>query len=259
MIFATVAIGENTRNDLMHLLNDIRNIDQRIYVYTDLEIDLNKFQFYNVTLIKTDQKWTDFRRFELYNYIFKNTDENLIYYMDCDSRFFNFRHEKYDQTKFENLINSINFDIMSSWELGDVVNVKWHLQSPTEGENKFKRNYTHGHVELINYLKSRIHNYEDQLEKVVYLESVLLIKKSEKIISYFDELITIGELIKKCDENIGRHHVAHGCGFCMSLFSEKYDINIIKNFAVANFFKPNFLNEIFLWGSCMEKTFKILN
>lgn len=259
MIFATIALGEKTRSDLMHLLNDIRNIKQKIYVYTDLNIDNNRFKFDNAIFIKCDRRWTDFRRFELLNYIFENTNETTIYYLDCDSRFFNFRDEQYDHEKFENLINSLNFDIMSSWGLGHVVNVRWHLRKPEVGENKLVRNCTYGHDEVINYLKSKLTNYEELLDKEIHLESVLLIKKSDRIIDYFKELITIGDLIEKCDENIGRQCVAHGCGFCMSLFSEKYNIKIVKNFIVANFFKPNFLNEIFLWGNNMEKTFKILN
>lgn len=258
MVFATVALGEQTRDSLMHLLNDIRNLNQKIYVYTDIEID-NRFQFDNAIFVKCERKWTDFRRFELYKYIFENTEESTIYYMDCDSRLFNHREEQYDHKKFEALIDSLDFDIMSSWGLGQVVNVRWHLRRPEPGENKTVRNYTYGHEEVISYLKSKLPNYEDLLEKEVKLESVLILKKSKRIIEYFNEIITIGNLIQECDEKINRQHVAHGCGFCMSLFSDLYSINIKRDFICANFFKPNFLREIFLWGWNMEKSFKIFN
>lgn len=260
MIFATVAIGESRRSDLMHLLNDIRNLGQKIYVYTDLYIDVQKFMFDNVTVIQAkNNEWTCFRKFELFKYIFLNTNETYIYYLDCDSRLFDFREEKYNQERFNEFINSLEFDILCTWMLGNIVNVKWHLTPPSPEENKLIRNQTHGHEEILTYLKSKIFDFEKVIEKEVILEGALIIKKSNKMIDYLQELITFGELMERCDEKINRLHKASASGFAMVLFSEQHSIDIQQNFATGNFFKPNFLNEVFLWGMNMEKQFKLLN
>jgi hypothetical protein len=261
MVFATVAIGEKTRSDLFHLLNDIRNLNQTIYVYTDLEIDLKRYHFNNVHIVKTDKEWTDFRRFDILKHVFLNTNEKYVYYVDGDSRLFDFREEKFDALKFKTLLESLDesldFDVLYSWGLGNVINIEWHLRPPEENENKDVRNYTYGHPEIISYFKSKLFNYDEVIKKEIPLESVLIFKKSDKIINFFDELLYTGDLIEKCDGNIGRKHKAHGSGFVMASFAEHYNIKLHKSFVPANFFKANFLNEVFLWGFNMEKNFKI--
>lgn len=257
MVFATVAIGEDRKSTLLHLLNDMRNIDETIYVYTNINLDLKFYHFDNVVLVKTDKDWSTFRELELINYIFKNTDEELVYKLDLDSRFFDFREEKYNKQKFNKLISSINFDVLYSWSLGNEVNVKWHLRTPEENENKDVRNYTYGHPEVINHLKNRLSNYNELLENESILESVMIFKKSDKIINFLEEVIFVGELIERCDKNINRKHWAHSSGFVLSLFANKYNINFVKSELTYHYFKPNFLTEVFLWGWNMSKQIKI--
>jgi len=101
MIFVTVCIGEERRIDTMHLLNDLRNLDYKVYLLTNINFDLEKFQFYNVVILKSESdSWSDFDRFKVIKHALLNENDDYIYYLDCDSRFFNFRNEKFDKNKF---------------------------------------------------------------------------------------------------------------------------------------------------------------
>lgn len=124
MVFVTVAIGEDRRSTLLHLLNDMRNVGEIIYVLTDLKVDLDYYFFDNVVLVPTEKDWSTFRELELIKHIFTTTNETLVYKLDLDSRLFDFREEKYDKTKFADLLNSMNFDVLYSWSLGNEVNVR---------------------------------------------------------------------------------------------------------------------------------------
>ena len=94
--FVTVCIGENRRMETMHLLNDIRNLNLPIYLLTNLDFELERFQFDNVITITNDvDHWTDYERFKV---ILKSLNDgyDYVYYLDCDSRFIDFRKEKYN-------------------------------------------------------------------------------------------------------------------------------------------------------------------
>jgi hypothetical protein len=259
MVFATVAIGEERRPTLLHLLNDMRNIGEKIYVLTNLEIDLDFYFFDNVVLVKTTKDWSTFRELELIRDIFLTTNETVVYKLDLDSRLFDFRIEKYNKQKFSDLIDSINFDVLYSWSLGSAVNARWHLRPPEEGENKEVRNYTYGHLEVIEHLKNKLTNYDELLEKESILESVLIFKKSNSIISFLNEVIEVGELIEKNDKKIGRKHWAHSSGFVMGMFIDLFKLNFVKSELTYHYFKPNFLTEVFLWRWNMGKDIKIYN
>lgn len=259
MVFATVAIGEERRATLLHLLNDMRNVGEKIYVLTNLEVDLDFYFFDNVVLVKTEKDWSTFRELELIREIFQTTDETVVYKLDLDSRLFDFRNEKYNKQKFAKLIDSKNFDVLYSWSLGNAVNVRWHLRPPEDGENKDVRNYTYGHPEVISHLKSKLSNYEELLDKESILESVLIFKKSEKVISFLNEVIAVGELIESCDKNIGRKHWAHSSGFVMGMFLDHFNLNFVKSELTYHYFKPNFLTEVFLWRWNMSKEIKLYN
>ena len=113
MIFVTICIGEERRNDTMHLLNDLRNLDYKVYLLTNIEFDIQKFQFYNVKIVKLDvDSWNDFQRFQIIKTAFLNETDEYVYYLDSDSRFFNFRNEKFDKEKFENLLSTIDLSLI---------------------------------------------------------------------------------------------------------------------------------------------------
>jgi len=259
MVYATVAIGSDRKSTLLHLLNDIRNIDEKIYVLTDIDLDLKFYHFDNVELVKTTKDWSTFRELELIKYIFTNTNEEIVYKIDLDSRLFNFRIEKYDKFKFSNLIKSINFDMLYSWSLGNVVNAEWHLRPPENNENKEIRNYTYGHDKVVSHLKTKLFNYDELLKKESILESVLIFKKSDRVLNFLDDLIYVGNLIEMCDKEIGRKHWAHSSGFLIGMLSDYHNINMVKSEITYHYFKPNFLTEVFLWGWNMDKNKKIYN
>ena len=261
MVFATLAISTDDRikSNLMHLLNDFRNINEKVYVLTNMDIDLDYYCFDNVFLVKTDKEWTDYSRFELIKYIFENTEETLVYFMDSDARLFDFREEKYDSKKFEDLIRSKDFDLIVPWGLGYTINIEWHLRTPEIDENKDVRNYTFGHERIISYLKNKLPNYNNEIKKQVYLESILLFKKSEKMMHYLNELIEFGNILKEEDEKINRRHKAISTSVGLSIFENFCNIKIIIDFSICHFFKPNYLTEVFLWKSNMQKSLKIYN
>jgi hypothetical protein len=258
IVFATVAIGKDRKDDLLHLLNDIRNLNQTIYVLTDIEIDLKYYQFNNVVLIKGSEEWTCFKKFSLIKHIFETTEYDYVYYLDCDTRFFDFREEKFDYQLFEKTIQSINFDLLYSWGLGDTVNIQYHLRPPMEKENKNIRNHTRGHKKILSYLQDKLPNYEEVIKKETILEGTLVFKKTDNILRYLDELIYFGELLRLEDEAIGRKHKANGSGFALALFADFYNINLVKDYIVCHFFKANFLKEVMLWGMNMSVKEKVL-
>jgi hypothetical protein len=259
MVFATVAIGEERISTLLHLLNDMRNVGEKIYVLTNLEVDLDFYFFDNVVLVKTEKDWSTFRELELIRDIFLTTDETVVYKLDLDSRLFDFRHEKYNKQKFAKLIDSINFDVLYSWSLGSAVNARWHLRPPEENENKDVRNYTYGHPEVISHLKKKLPCYEDLLDKESILESVLIFKRGENVINFLTEVAEVGELIETCDKKIGRKHWAHSSGFVMGMYADYFNINFVKSDLTYHYFKPNFLTEVFLWRWNMSKEVKLYN
>ena len=86
-----LSISKKFLRYVFHLLNDLRNLDYSCFLLTNLELNLENFQFYNVNIIKTETTfYHDFLRYELILNIFEHTNDSEIYYLDCDSRFFDF-------------------------------------------------------------------------------------------------------------------------------------------------------------------------
>jgi predicted RNase H-like HicB family nuclease len=112
---------------------------------------------------------------------------------------------------------------------------------------------------IIEHLKNKLTNYDELLEKESILESVLIFKKSNSIISFLNEVIEVGELIEKNDKKIGRKHWAHSSGFVMGMFIDLFKLNFVKSELTYHYFKPNFLTEVFLWRWNMGKDIKIYN
>ena len=119
IVFAITAKGERVRSDLFHLLNDLRNLDLPAVVLTDLSIDLDYRRYDNVQLVECKNKWSDFDKHVVVKHAFNHTDADYVYSLDADSRFINYRSEKFNIKSFLTLLNSISFDILCSWDLGE--------------------------------------------------------------------------------------------------------------------------------------------
>jgi len=251
MIFVTICIGEERRNDTMHLLNDLRNLDYKVYLLTNIEFDIQKFQFYNVKIVKLDiNSWNDFQRFQIIKTAFLNETDEYVYYLDSDSRFFNFRNEKFDKEKFENLLSTIDFDIMCPWFLDPI---KTQLIPPNINDNINYRNFKFGFNSLIEYFKTKNKNYYEDIEKYSPLETLLIFKRSDRMMSFLDEMLIIVDKLIVEEKKIGRIYLASGCGFAMRMMCSVYNINIITNKIVYHFFKGNFLKEVFLFDSIIDR------
>lgn len=243
MIFATVCVGENRRADLMHLLNDIRNLNCKIFVLTNINLNLEHFQFYNVIEKKINVNfWTDFQRFEIIKQAFEESEEDYVYYLDCDSRFVDFRLEKFDSVKFEKLLDGLDFDLMCPMFLSPA---KEQIVKPKDDENKNIRNFTFGYEEIIRYFKKINKNYDLDVLNRTPLETLLIFKRSEKMISYIEELINFSKVLIEEDLKNNRKHLGAACGFAMAMFQNVFEIKLIESFLVYHFFKGNFLREVF--------------
>jgi len=256
MIFASVCIGSDRVTETLHLLNDIRNIDSKLFLLTDQNIDFNFYQFNNVVPIKTDNPWTDFERFFAIKKAFEDTDSKYVYYVDSDSRFFNGRVEKYNEEKFLKLLDTIDFDIMSGWTLDPT---KLQLEPPNLNENKDIRNFKFGFDELLNYFKAKDSNFDNLKELGTPLETVLIFKRSEKMLRYIDDLLYVRALLIKEETKIERKIKASACGFAMRMLQGAHNINIVQNKLVYHYFKGNFLREVFPFNFRIECHEKIYN
>jgi hypothetical protein len=257
MIFVTVCIGEERRSDLMHLLNDLRNLDYNCFILTNLDLELDRFQFENAIVKKTNRKnWTDYQRFEIIKSSLEETNEKYIYWLDCDSRFVNFRNEKFDKEKFEATLDKFDFDMMCPFFLESVKN---QLGEPEENENKSIRNFKFGYDSVNCYFKNINPNYEKDLELSSPLETCILFKRSEKLINYMDELINFSMILEKEDIKNKREHLACSCGFAMRMLQGTFDIKIIDSPVVHHFFKGNFLKEVFPFNFKIDKNMRILD
>jgi hypothetical protein len=242
MIFAIISMCEDRRYETIHLLNDLRNLNHIVYLLSDIDFDLERFQFHKVKSFKTDKKdWDDFERFHIIKKAMMDTDD-YVYYLDSDSRFFDLRIQKYNKLNFIDKLNSINFDIMCSWWLDSI---EKQLEKPDPNENKNIRNFKFGHNNIINYFKTKIVNYDTIIKNPTPLESLLIFRKSDKILQFINEMINIQNLLIQEDTNIGRIHKAAACGFAMGTMSNSYDIKIISNPLVYHYFKANFTREVF--------------
>lgn len=248
-------MGEDRRHETMHILNDLRNLNHAVYLLSDIDFNLEHFQFYNVKLFKTDKKdWDDFERFHIIKKAMIDT-EDYVYYLDSDSRFFDLRNEKYNKINFINKLNSINFDIMCSWWLDPI---EQQLEKPNPNENKNIRNFKFGHDSIINYIKNKLSDsYSNVIKNSTPLESLLIFRKSDKILDFIDEMINIQNLLREEDTKIGRIHKASACGFAMGCMKDKYNIDIISNPLVYHYFKANFIREVFPFNFTIDINEKI--
>lgn len=253
--FTTVCIGEERRSETMHLLNDLRNLNFKTYLLTNIHFDLEKYQLENVVLIKNDVEYfTDFERFKVIKKALEDSND-FVYYLDCDSRFFDFREEKFDKKLFEKLLQNIDFDIMCSW-IGDPI--RNQLDKPNEFENKNIRNFQFGHEKIIDYLNNKIPNMDNFLDMGSPLEGVLIFKNHQKLIEFCDDILDYYEVLKQEDLKFGRNYIALGGGLAIRLFSQKKQLNLNMNPLSHHFFKPNFEKELFPFNIKINKNEKIL-
>jgi len=253
--FTTVCIGEERRSETMNLLNDLRNLNFKTYILTNINFDLEKYQFENVILIKNDVDYfTDFERFKVIKKALEDPND-FVYYLDCDSRFFDFREEKFDKDKFEKLLQNTNFDLMCSW-IGDPI--RNQLNEPNKSENRNIRNFQFGHKKVIQYLDNKIPNWKNLLYMGSPLEGVLIFKNHPKLIEFCNDILEYYEVLKQEDLKFGRNHIALGAGLAIRLFSESKKINLSMNPISHHFFKPNFDKELFPFNYKINKNEKIL-
>ena len=245
LVFCTVCIGESRLGDLLHLLNDMKNLNETIYVLTDINLNFfEKYEFYNVKFIQSkNSDWDCFAKFELIQHILNNTNSTYIYYLDCDSRLINCYNIKYNHNLFVNLLNNISFDIMTSWTLDSI---SQQLQEPDIHENKNIRNFKFGHPNLITYLKSKLINYNETIKLSGILEGILIFNnKDNQLYPYISEMLNIRNIIRTEDDKIQRTHKACASGFAFPLVSAMFNRHLEKNNIVYHFFKPNFTKEVF--------------
>jgi predicted O-methyltransferase YrrM len=244
MVFATVCIGEDRRSELMHLLNDIRNLECKIFVLTNIDLHLDHFQFFNVIEKKINTiQWNDFQRFEIIKFALSQIEEDeYVYYLDSDSRFIDCRIEKFDLLKFKKRLSAENFDIMCPLFLAQV---KEQLVKPDENENKNIRGFTFGYEAVIEYFKKINNNYDSDVFNKAPLETLLIFKRSEKMIKYINELINFSRILIDEELKNARSIPAPACGFAMAMLKNIFEINIIESPLVYHFFKGNFLREVF--------------
>lgn len=246
MVFAIVCFGEERRYETMHLLHDLRNLGQKVYLLTNIDMRLSDFQFNNVIELKSGEtQWNDFQRFIVIKYAFEHSGEEYVYYLDADSRFFDFRLEKFDNEKFHNLLDNTSFDIICSIFLDPI---KTQMVTPNPNENKDIRNFTFGHDSIIDYFKLKDQNYTEIINQRQPLETVLIFRKSDKMTKFLNDMLEVMNLLIMEDKKIGRKHLACACGFAMTYISHVHKIEIISNKLVHHFFKGNFTKEVFLFN-----------
>lgn len=243
MIFATTCFGEERKNDTLHFLNDIRNLDYLVFVITNIDLHLEYYQFNNVKVIKVDiPYYHDFFRYQLILEIFKETNEEYVYYLDSDSRFFNFRDEKFNKENFNSLIQNKEFDILTAW-LTDSVSV--FFDPPSYNENKKIRQFNYGYTSFIEYMSVNFPSYREHLNLHNSWEGHLIFKKNEKTIRFLEEIIKIGEILILEDIKNNREQIACTSSSLISLLSKILNINLRMDSITHHFFKANFLKEVF--------------
>jgi hypothetical protein len=243
MVFATTCFGEERKNDTLHFLNDIRNLDYIVFVITNIELHLEYYQFYNVKVIKVGTPYYhDFFRYRLILEIFKETNEEYVYYLDSDSRFFNFRDEKFNKENFNLLIKNKEFDILTAW-LTD--SVSSFFDTPLSNENKKIRQFSYGYSSFIEYMSVNFPSYTEHLNLHNSWEGHLIFKKNKKTIKFLEEIIKIGELLISEDIKNNREQIACTSSSLISLLSKILNIDLKMDSITHYFFKANFLKEVF--------------
>jgi hypothetical protein len=255
MIFATACFGEDRREDTLHFLNDIRNLNFKVYVITNIELNLDFFQYDNVTVIKVNTPYyQDFFRYQLILDIFNTTEDDMVYYLDSDSRFINFRNEKFDNDKFLNLMKNKNFDIITSWMTDSV---SYFFESPEVGENKDIRQFKYGYDSLHKFMSSNYPNYQEFFNLPNSWEGHLMFKKNDKVINFLTEMIKIGNILIDEDIKNNRNHIACCSSSLITLIAKFLDLNLIQDPIVHHFFKANFLKEVFPFNFIVYKDEKV--
>lgn len=255
MVFATTCFGEERREDTLHFLNDIRNLDFKVYVITNLELNVDFFQYDNVTILKVDTPYyQDFFRYRLILDIFNSTDDELVYYLDSDSRFINCRYEKFDNEKFLNLIKNKNFDIITSW-MTDSISSFFEL--PDINENKNIRQFKYGYNSLNEFMENNYPTYQKYLNHPNSWEGHLIFKKNNKVIKFLSEMIKIGDILIDEDIKNNRKHIACCSSSLITLMSKLLEINLIQDSITHHFFKANFLKEVFPFNFKIYKDEKV--
>tara|TARA_R110002167_G_scaffold56637_1_gene160751 strand:- start:1604 stop:2404 length:801 start_codon:yes stop_codon:yes gene_type:complete len=260
IVFTITAKGEKIRGDLLHLLNDLRNLDLPVFVLTDLSIDLDYLRYDNVQLVECKKKWSDFDKLTISKHAFNNTDAEYVYSLDADSRFVNYRPEKFNKQSFLTLLDSISFDVLCSWDLGEKTNAEWHLRpvNPNEHRETGMRYYNYGFDSVIKFLRNDLPNYNKSIKESnphLPLENAMIFKRSLKIFKYIDNLLKLNEIIVK-EHNLCGRDTGPVAGFALSLYKDKYNMNIHISPIACQFFSPNFVNEMPLWNS-YPKNFNI--
>jgi hypothetical protein len=249
--FITTCFGEECRTPTMHLLQDLRNLNYKVYLHTNLLFNLDHLQFYNVEIISSDRPdWTCFEKFKGINYALKNSEKNYIYYLDCDSRFFDTRNVKYCTEKFSNVLDTKDFDIMLSWFLSPI---NRQLIEPDVDENKDIRNFKYGYPEFIYFLKNKIPDYEKNILLDSPLEGAMIFRKNTKTLEFTENMIEIQKILEDIEEKHNRKLKAQSSGFCMPLVAAINSLKLIKDPTVYHFFKPNFLREVFPFNWSINK------
>jgi hypothetical protein len=255
MIFATTCFGEDRRQDTLHFLNDIRNLNFKTHIITNLELNLDFFQYDNVTIIKVDTPYyQDFFRYQLILDIFNSTDDDLVYYLDSDSRFIDFREEKFDTDKFLNLIKNKNFDIITSWMTD---NVALFFESPEIDENKNIRQFKYGYTSVCEFMDNNYPNYQEFFNLPNSWEGHLMFKKSDKVIKFLTEMVKVGNILIDEDIKNNRNHIACCSSSLITLMSKLLELNLIQDSITHHFFKANFLREVFPFNFKIYKDEKV--
>jgi hypothetical protein len=245
-----VCFGEDRINETLHLLNDLRNIDAKVYLLTNQNIDMEYYQFDNVNLFKTENEFNDFERYKIILKAFTETESDIVYHLDCDSRFFNCYNQKFDLDMFEKTLKSKSFDIMCSWFLEPI---KTHLEKPDMNENKDIRNFKYGFDNLITFFKNKCETFEETIQKGIPLETVLIFKKSQKMIDFLNEMIKIEPLVISEEEKINRKIKITGTGFILGIMSDVFKLNLISDELSYLYFKGNFIKEVFPFNFKIDK------
>lgn len=254
MIFALVCFGIDRQEETMNILNDLRNLEYNVYLITNIDLHLEHFQFNNVIEKRVEGEWNDFERYKIIKTVFDETDEEYVYYIDCDSRFIDFRKEKFNSNKFESLLNSINFDILFPFLLNST---KFELVKPDENENKEIRNFKFGYDSVINYFKTINDNYDIDIEKGTPIETALIFKRSEKIIDYLNEMINFSKILIYEDTLNNRKQKACASGFAMGLLARPFNVCMVESPITYHFFKGNFKKEIYPYNKRIDINEKI--
>jgi len=226
--FVTHCFGEKYLPQAFHLLNDFRNLNVNVVFLTNMDVDLERWQYSNVKLVKTNNEWTDFERYKAIKYAMETTNDEFIYWVESDSRLFNAGIYKFDEAKLTETLKKKKFDIITSCFLSETI--EWHLKTPEPyAPNKRERCYSFGYDSVINYLKQKHGNYDLILNKKSALEPVLIFRKSEKILHFLNEMIEFGELVAQEDAKNGRDQKATSSSFAITFFSDMLGLELVQD------------------------------